>query len=135
MIHICSYTLYQERATYQLRKPISWLGVGGSLTSVWPAKPQLPAPDFYCICNNLIFEHPARGASLIIQLSYCYDFIEVTFSQNQIFLRILKSKTFLNIQDDTNRKAYIGIGFADRSDSFDLNVALQDHFKQVRSLD
>jgi hypothetical protein len=34
-------------------------------------------------------------------------------------------------QDDTGRKAYIGIGFADRSDSFDLNVALQDHFKQV----
>lgn len=36
------------------------------------------------------------------------------------------------IKDDTNRKAYIGIGFADRSDSFDLNVALQDHFKQVK---
>jgi hypothetical protein len=35
------------------------------------------------------------------------------------------------VQDDTNRKAYIGIGFSDRSDSFDLNVALQDHFKQV----
>lgn len=36
------------------------------------------------------------------------------------------------IKDDTGRKAFIGIGFADRSDSFDLNVALQDHFKQVK---
>lgn len=36
------------------------------------------------------------------------------------------------IKDDTGRKAYIGIGFSDRSDSFDLNVALQDHFKQVK---
>nr|CAG4650568.1 EOG090X0G5X [Sida crystallina] len=35
----------------------------------------------------------------------------------------------LRIQDDSGRAAFIGIGFSDRSDSFDLNVALQDHFK------
>ncbi|KAK9685629.1 Protein of unknown function (DUF1681), partial [Popillia japonica] len=35
----------------------------------------------------------------------------------------------LRIQDDNGRSAFIGIGFGDRSDSFDLNVALQDHFK------
>ncbi|XP_050310947.1 NECAP-like protein CG9132 [Anthonomus grandis grandis] len=39
----------------------------------------------------------------------------------------------LRIQDDSNgRSAYIGLGFGDRSDSFDLNVALQDHFKWLK---
>lgn len=35
----------------------------------------------------------------------------------------------IRLQDDSGRAAFIGIGFADRGDSFDLNVALQDHFK------
>lgn len=36
------------------------------------------------------------------------------------------------IEKDSGRKAYIGMGFADRSDSFDLNVALQDYFKGIK---
>lgn len=39
----------------------------------------------------------------------------------------------LRIQDDNGRSAFIGMGFGDRSDSFDLNVALQDHFKWVKN--
>lgn len=38
----------------------------------------------------------------------------------------------VKIQDDNGRSAYIGLGFGDRSDSFDLNVTLQDHFKWLR---
>ncbi|XP_050458539.1 NECAP-like protein CG9132 isoform X1 [Cataglyphis hispanica] len=39
----------------------------------------------------------------------------------------------LRIQDDNGRSAFIGVGFLDRSDSFDLNVALQDHFKWLKN--
>ena len=45
------------------------------------------------------------------------------------------SRYFVICIQDSGRKAYIGIGFADRADSFDLNVALQDHFKMVRKED
>ncbi|XP_046851085.1 adaptin ear-binding coat-associated protein 1-like [Xenia sp. Carnegie-2017] len=38
----------------------------------------------------------------------------------------------LRIQDDGGRHAFIGIGFQDRGDSFDFNVSLQDHFKQLK---
>ncbi|XP_058791860.1 NECAP-like protein CG9132 [Phymastichus coffea] len=41
----------------------------------------------------------------------------------------------LRIQDDDGRSAFIGVGFLDRSDSFDLNVALQDHFKWLKNRD
>lgn len=38
----------------------------------------------------------------------------------------------LRIEDDNGRAAFIGIGFADRGDSFDLNVALSEHFKWLQ---
>lgn len=38
----------------------------------------------------------------------------------------------VRLQDDNGRAAFIGIGFSDRGDSFDMNVALQDHFKVVQ---
>ncbi|KAF0024174.1 hypothetical protein F2P81_022976 [Scophthalmus maximus] len=41
----------------------------------------------------------------------------------------------LRIQDESGRSAFIGVGFGDRGDSFDFNVALQDHFKWVKQED
>ena len=38
----------------------------------------------------------------------------------------------IRIKDESGRAAFIGIGFVDRSDSFDFNVALQDHFKYLK---
>ena len=45
------------------------------------------------------------------------------------------SRYFVICIQDSGRKAYIGIGFSDRADSFDLNVTLQDHFKMLRKED
>ena len=36
------------------------------------------------------------------------------------------------VLDSEGRANPVGLGFADRSDSFDVNVALQDHFKSIR---
>ncbi|XP_071839871.1 adaptin ear-binding coat-associated protein 2-like [Apostichopus japonicus] len=38
----------------------------------------------------------------------------------------------IRIEDESGKKAFIGIGFQDRADSFDFNVALQDHFKHLK---
>lgn len=38
----------------------------------------------------------------------------------------------IRIEDETGRHAFIGIGFVDRGDSFDFNLALQEHFKWVK---
>ncbi|PAA93936.1 hypothetical protein BOX15_Mlig022187g1 [Macrostomum lignano] len=38
----------------------------------------------------------------------------------------------IRVQDDSGRAAFIGIGFDDRGDAFDFNVAVQDHFKGLK---
>jgi len=45
------------------------------------------------------------------------------------------SRYFVLKIENQGRSAFIGVGFADRSDSFDFNVALQDHFKWVKNAD
>ncbi|WAR14458.1 NECP2-like protein [Mya arenaria] len=62
----------------------------------------------------------AKGRDLSIKLE---DKTSVMDSSRYFVLRIM---------DDNGRSAFIGIGFEDRGDSFDLNVALQDHFKHIK---
>lgn len=45
------------------------------------------------------------------------------------------SRYFVICVQGAGNKAYLGMGFTDRSDSFDLNVTLQDHFKQLKKED
>ncbi|VDO04778.1 unnamed protein product [Rodentolepis nana] len=48
--------------------------------------------------------------------------------------QVLDSSRYFVIRlvSDDGRSVLVGIGFAGRSDAFDLNVALQDHFKHVK---
>ncbi|KAG8823845.1 hypothetical protein FRC19_003033 [Serendipita sp. 401] len=60
-------------------------------------------------------------------------FARAPYSDQSTVQPVLDSSRYfvLRVQDpNTGSKAYIGIGFTDRAESFDFNVALQDYIKR-----
>ncbi|EIN07099.1 adaptin ear-binding coat-associated protein 1 NECAP-1, partial [Punctularia strigosozonata HHB-11173 SS5] len=74
---------------------------------------------------SILFEDPSTGAySSAIEYDPAKPPIEAVLDSSRYFVVRV---------EDGGRKAYIGMGFADRSDSFDFNVALQDYTKRWKA--
>ena len=77
----------------------------------------------------------AKGTHCVIKLeergsNKPFSHVEVDTYPGPAVLTVSDSSRYFVIK--TNNHDYVGLGFNDRADSFDLNVALQDHFKSLR---
>ena len=77
----------------------------------------------------------SRGTHCVLRLeergsNKPFAHVEVDTYPGPAVLTVTDSSRYFVIK--TNNHDYVGLGFADRADSFDLNVALQDHFKSIR---
>lgn len=77
-----------------------------------------------------IFRHSRRRWQ-----RYVYILFEIHSTNTIICFQLLMTCFAFDclVSMRTGRQAHLGLGFGDRSDSFDLNVALQDHYKWVKN--
>ncbi|KAK7038102.1 hypothetical protein R3P38DRAFT_536742 [Favolaschia claudopus] len=75
---------------------------------------------------SLLFEDPTTG-ELFAKADY-----DVTRPPVEAVLD--SSRYFVVRVEDAGKKAYIGMGFQERTDSFDFNVALQDYTKRQKAI-
>lgn len=106
-------------------------GQVGDDTAGWKAKGwNLEKPDWTGKLKLI-----SKGHSCTINLeergsTKMYAQVEIDTYPGPAVQSVTDSSRFFVIR--TSSGQHLGLGFSDRSDSFDLNVALQDHFKSLR---
>lgn len=97
-----------------------WKATGWNLDKPdWKGKLRLVAKGTHCVLKL-----EERGSNKP------FAHVEVDTYPGPAVLTVTDSSRYFVIK--TNNHDYVGLGFSDRSDAFDLNVALQDHFKSLR---
>ena len=97
-----------------------WKATGWNLDKPdWKGKLRLVAKGTHCVLKL-----EERGSNKP------FAHVEVDTYPGPAVMTVTDSSRYFVIK--TNNHDYVGLGFNDRSDSFDLNVALQDHFKGLR---
>ncbi|KAI9571377.1 hypothetical protein HD554DRAFT_2017061 [Boletus coccyginus] len=79
---------------------------------------------------TLLFEDSQTGKLAVGQMFARAEYDAMKPSVDAV---LDSSRYFVVRVEDAGRKAYIGMGFAERSDSFDFNVALQDFTKRAKA--
>jgi len=98
-------------------------GWGDLSEPLWKGRMRIMESDEKCIIR---LEDPSSG-EVFAQSPY-----DVTGAAVEPVLD--SSRYFVLRVEDGGRKAYIGIGFVERTEAFDFNVALQDYTKRQKAL-
>jgi len=81
-----------------------------------------------------VLEKASSGVTIVLEDGQTgAPFARAPYTDDQAVQPVLDSSRYfvLRVQDlNTGSKAHIGIGFTDRAESFDFNVALQDYTKR-----
>lgn len=78
----------------------------------------------------------SKGVTLMFEDSQTGElFAKTSYDPNRPSIEAVldSSRYFVVRVEDEGKKAYIGMGFAERTDSFDFNVALQDYTKRFKA--
>jgi len=86
----------------------------------WTGKLRLTSKGTQCVLK--LEEKASSGKE--------FAHVEVDTYPGPAVQTVTDSSRYFVIKTDTF--GHVGLGFADRTDAFDLNVALQDHFKSLR---